>query len=72
MIEHNGQNISLPDPYDDDYMAVFAAVERLPKEEQAKILQRIGILGPDGKLAPAYADDDGTEVSADDAGSRGS
>lgn len=68
MIERK-KKISLPDPYDDDYMAVFAAVERLPKEDQAKILQRIGILGPDGKLAPAYSDDEGFDESTDDAAS---
>lgn len=62
------KRISLPDPYDDNYKAVLAAVERLSKEEQAKILQRIGILGPDGKLAPAYADDE-PEESRDDASS---
>lgn len=68
MIERK-KKITLPDPYDDDYMAVFAAVERLPKEEQAKILERIGILGPDGKLTPAYADDEGSDATPDDAAS---
>jgi len=55
------QRSSLPDPYDDDYKAVLAGFVRLPKEEQSKVLQRIGILGPDGKLAPAYADEDPEE-----------
>ena len=59
MIERSTTKISLPDPYDDDYKAVLAGFVRLPKEEQATILQRIGILGPDGQLAPAYADDEG-------------
>jgi len=66
MIERSTKKFSLPDPYDDDYKAVLAGFVRLPKEEQAKILQRIGILGPDGKLAPAYADD-GSDESANDA-----
>ena len=57
--------LSLPDPYDDDYEAVLAGFVRLSKEDQAKVLKRIGILGPDGKLAPAYTDDDPDE--ADDA-----
>lgn len=58
------RRIAFPDPYDDDYKAVLAGFIRLPKEEQAKILQRIGILGPDGKLAPAYADDEGSDERA--------
>lgn len=69
MIERSQKQIPLPDPYDDDYKAVLAGFVRLPKEEQAKILQRIGILGPDGKLAPAYADDEGSDESTDDAAS---
>jgi hypothetical protein len=69
MIKHSKKKISLPDPYDDDYKAVLAAVVRLPKEEQAKILQRIGVLGSDGKLAPAYADDDASDESPSDAAS---
>lgn len=64
MIERSKKRISLPDPYDDDYKAVLAALVRLPKEEQARILQRVGILGPDGQLAPAYADDDGRGETA--------
>ena len=33
---------------------------------KTKILQQIGVLGPDGKLAPAYADDgDDSTAEAD-------
>lgn len=63
MIERSHQQSPLPDPYDDDSKAVLAGFVRLPKEEQAKILQRIGILGPDGRLAPAYADDEDDDAS---------
>ncbi|MGE0709661.1 MAG: hypothetical protein AB7N76_24100 [Planctomycetota bacterium] len=52
------RRITLPDPYDDDYKQALADFRDLPPEERTRILQEIGILGPDGKLAPAYADDD--------------
>jgi len=55
MIERNPKHV-LPDPYDDNYKEVLASFRRLPLAEQTKILQEIGIIGPDGQLAPAYAD----------------
>ena len=36
MIKQSKRKISLPDPYDDDYEAVFDALDRLPKDEQAE------------------------------------
>ncbi len=58
MIEDTHKHV-LPDPYDDNYKEVLASFRRLPLDEQTKILQEIGIIGPDGQLAPAYADDNG-------------
>ncbi len=58
MIEST-RKFALPDPYDDNYKEALASFSRLPYEERTKILQRIGIIGPDGQLAPAYADDEG-------------
>jgi len=58
MIESK-RKIVLSDPYDDNYKEALASFSRLPFEERTKILQRIGIIGPDGQLAPAYADDEG-------------
>jgi hypothetical protein len=69
MIESK-RKIVLPDPYDDNYEEALAAFSRLPREERTRILQRIGILGPDGKLAPAYADDESDESANDAASSR--
>ena len=51
------RTLALPDPYDDHYQEALEAFSRRPREERTRILQQIGILGPDGKLAPAYADD---------------
>lgn len=59
MIEPTTQPV-IPDPYDDDYKAVLASFRRLPLDEQTKLLQEIGIIGPDGRLAPAYADEEGS------------
>ena len=61
----NKRKITIPDPYNDEYKEAAADFRRLPREEQTKVLQRIGILGPDGQLAPAYADDEsGSDESA--------
>jgi hypothetical protein len=52
------ENGGLPDPYDDRYEEILEALRQLSPAEQLVILQRIGIVGPDGKLAPAYAPED--------------
>lgn len=59
MTAQSKKKLRLPDPYDDNYEEALASFSRLPFEERTKILQRIGIIGPDGQLAPAYADDEG-------------
>jgi hypothetical protein len=41
-------------PYDDHFEEALAALDRLTPAEQLKLLQEIGIVGPDGQLAPAY------------------
>lgn len=58
MIESKSKFV-LPDPYDDNYKEALASFSRLPRGQRTKILQQIGIIGPDGQLAPAYADDGG-------------
>lgn len=44
-------------PYDDRFEEALALIDRMSPAEQLKLLQKIGIVGPDGKLAPAYAPD---------------
>jgi hypothetical protein len=66
MIE-NPRKLVLPDPYNDHHKVALASFRGLPLDEQTKILQEIGIIGPDGKLAPAYAENGDSADSAPDA-----
>ena len=52
MLDHA---LPLTRPYADRFDEALATLDRLSPPEQLKLLQKIGIVGPDGKLAPAYA-----------------